>query len=391
LLGLRLTLFMLQARLRRAALGRQYDPRVAAFIEDRSQLAAGLGASVGMRGARPTGLFRERGAGDEMRWRFAPQPTVAAAYGRYLEWLRRDGTEVDVPLFTRATQNHLARTHVTPAFADYLLFLESGLAYDIVERGDLAMLYFTDDPLVPPHFFRRSRDGWQVDLFADVRHSQEFVGAAWTWSMVERDDDITRAFADRYVMVEAFTRLAGGDNRPIPIHAAEVSPRLFRRGAQDVPGLERLTVAEAAQRIAAVRGRPAVVLFYMWGNKRTRERFPAIVDLLNRCRERGAVVLAFSVDEQWYAPPMLPDFLRDQRAPFPAIHLYPWLSGRFSGTLEPLGFRIGTTWKTPLVALLDRSGWVLAQDEGIVDRGPGLTVDGIERALRSLRRPAPKQ
>lgn len=383
LLGLRLTLVMLQARLRRAALSRNYDPHAAEFIKDRSRLAAGLGSTVALSGLRTSG-FRGRGAGDETRRRFAPQPTVTAAYRRYLDWVRQDSAEVDVPLFTRATQNYLARIHITPAFADYMLFLESGRGYEVLERGDLAMLYFTDDPLTAPHFFRRSPEGWQVDLFADVQHTQEAVGAAWTWSMVERDDDITRAFADRYTKVEAFIRLAGGDNRPLPVHWAEVSRLLTRPGAGNVPGLERLTVAEAAQRIAAARGRPAVVLFYKWGNARTRERFPAILALLRRCRQRGASVLAFSVDEQWYAPPKLPAFLRAQGAPFPAIHLYRWLEGRFSGAMEPLGFDIGTTWGTPLVALLDRDGQVLAQEESIVDRGPGVAVGRIEQALRSL-------
>jgi uncharacterized membrane protein YgcG len=37
LLGLRLTLVMLQARLRRAALARKYDPHAAEFIKDRSR------------------------------------------------------------------------------------------------------------------------------------------------------------------------------------------------------------------------------------------------------------------------------------------------------------------------------------------------------------------
>ena len=102
------------------------------------------------------------------------------------------------------------------------------------------------------------------------------------------------------------------------------------------------------------------------------------------------MVLAFSVDEPWFAPPMLPDFLRDQQAPFPAIHLYPWLDGQFTHVMEPLGIRIGSTWRTPLVALVDRDGRLLAQAQGIAGQGPGLAVGEIEAALRSLRGPAPQ-
>jgi hypothetical protein len=244
------------------------------------------------------------------------------------------------------------------------------------------MLYFTDDPLVSPHFFRRSAAGWQMDLFADVRHSREYVGGAWTWSMVLQDDDITRTFADRYIDVNGLIRVAGGDNRPIPVRGA--APEFSEPGADRVPGLERLTVTEAAQRIAAARGRPAVVLFYQWGNKRTRERFADVVAVVRRCQERGAVVMAFSVDEPWFAPPELPDFLREQQAPFPAIHLYPWLEGQFMRAMAPLGLRIGTTWRTPLIALLDRTGRVLAHAQGIARQERGIAVGEIESALRLL-------
>jgi hypothetical protein len=227
-----------------------------------------------------------------------------------------------------------------------------------------------------------------MDLFADVRHSREYVGEAWTWSMVLQDDDMTRTFADRYIDVNGLIRVAGGDNRPIPMRGA--APEFSEPGADRVPGLERLTVTEAAQRIAAAHGRPAVVLFYQWGNKRTRERFAEVVAVVRRCQQRGAVVLAFSVDEPWFAPPELPDFLREQQAPFPAIHLYPWLEGQFILAMEPLGLRIGTTWRTPLIALMDSDGRVLAQAQGIAGQRPGLAVGEIDAALRSLRGPAPQ-
>lgn len=221
-LGLRLTLFMLHARLRRAALGDEYDPRAAQFIEDSRRLATGGGASAGMADTGAPG-FRNRMASDEARRHFTPQPTVAAAYQRYLEWLVRGQAETNVGLFTPATQGFLSRLPLSRAYIDYILFMEYGLAYAILERGDLAMLYFTDDPLVSPHFFRHTADGWQMDLVAEVRHSHEYVGGAWTWSIVERDDEITRAFADRFIHVGGLIRIAGGDNRPIPLHATEVS------------------------------------------------------------------------------------------------------------------------------------------------------------------------
>jgi hypothetical protein len=245
---------------------------------------------------------------------------VAAAYQRYLEWVSRGGAEVDVDLFTLASQGYLSRLPLTPIFHEYVLFLEYGRAYEILERGDLAMLYFTDDPLVSPYFFRRTAAGWQIDLFAAVRHSHEYAGGAWTWSMVERDDDITRTFRDRYISLNGFVRVAGGDNRPIPIYSSEVGRAFTKPGAGNVPGLERLTVTDAAARIAAERGRPVVVLFYSIGNKKTQRLFPAIVAHLRRCQERGAAVLAFSVDERLSRPACRA--FCGARSVLPAIHLY---------------------------------------------------------------------
>lgn len=216
-LGVRLTLFMLHARLRRAELGDEFDPRVVQFIEDRRRLATGGGASVPMGTGGAPGLVN-RPAADSERRRFAPQPTVEAAYQRYLEWLSQGGAGIDVDLFTKASQGFLSRLPMSPIFHEYILFMEYGLPHAIVERGDLAMLYFTDDPLVSPHFFRRSPAGWQMDVFAEVRHSHEYIGGAWTWSVVERDDDITRTFRDRFITVDGMIRIAGGDNRPIPTH-----------------------------------------------------------------------------------------------------------------------------------------------------------------------------
>lgn len=379
-LGLRLTLFMLHARLRRAALGDEYDPRAVQFIEDRRRLATGGGASVGVGSAGAPELVNRAATKGDRQW-FTPQHTVEAAYQRYLDWLSRGGAEVDVDLFTRASQGFLSRLPMSPIFHEYALFMEYGLTFEIVERGDLAMLYFTDDPLVSPYFFRRTPAGWQMDLFATVRHSHEYTGGAWTWSMVERDDDITRTFRDRYIALNGFIRIAGGDNRPIPIHASEVGRAFTRPGAGNVPGLERLTITDAAARIAAERGRPVVVLFYSIGNKNTQRLFPAIVALLRRCQERGAVVLAFSVDEPWFVPSRLPGFLREHDAPFPAIHLYGWLEGQFADALEPFGVRVDSQWRPPLIALIGRDGRVLAQAEGIVSEGPDLAVREIESAL----------
>ena len=179
-LGLRLTLRMLQARIRRAALGEEYDPRAAAVIEERAARA----------------MAAETDAGD----RFVPQPTVDGAFQLYLEWLldgRRDG---DVPLFTAESRAHLAKLPVNRALAESDLLLEYGSAYDVVVRDSVALLYFTDDPLATPHFYRRSEAGWQMDILAEVEHTREHAVGPLAWTIVERDDDIEIGLPDGTVV-----------------------------------------------------------------------------------------------------------------------------------------------------------------------------------------------
>jgi hypothetical protein len=93
---------------------------------------------------------------------------------------------------------------------------EHGHRYTIVERGDLAILYFTSTPLVSAHLFRRSPAGWQLDLLAEVRDTREFIGGRYTWQMRLTGDDYSRVFADLFANIDGFLRPALGDNRPLP-------------------------------------------------------------------------------------------------------------------------------------------------------------------------------
>ena len=265
-----------------------------------------------------------------------------------------------------------------------MLFLEYGHAYRALVRGDLALLYFTDDPLISPHFFRRNRGGWQMDLVAEVRDTRNFSGGPWTWGLLEQDDDFTRAFFDRYIVIGPILRPAGADNRPLPIHAAEVPRWASQPGASDPPGVEQLTVTEAAERIAGVHGRPTVVLLYSTWNEATQKAFPAIVAFLRRCQAEGVEVLAFSTDENWNAVNQLAGFLRANDAPFRAIHLYRWPPGQLTRAMAPLGVRIERSWLPPLVAVRDGDGRVVAQEEGLVSRGAELDLTGVETAVREL-------
>lgn len=355
---LRFTLRTLDVRLRRAALGEAYDPRAAEFVAERRSVA------------------EDSGSGGQ---RFGPQSTVEMAYARYLEWLRDGHLKTDVDLFTRPSQAYLQALPVSPAFTAHALFLEYGRAYRILVRGDLALLYFTDDPLVAPHCFRRARGGWQLDLVTEVRDTREVDEGPWAWSLVDRHDDFTGTFLDRYTAMGPLLRVAGGDDRPVPVRGAEIPAWAPLPETRAPAGVEQLTTREAAERIAAARGRPAVVLLYSTGDRQTWRSFPAIVAFLRRSQAGGAEVLAFSVDDRWEAVAALPGFLRG--APVRAVHLYPWPKGQLTKAMTPLGIKIDRVWFQPIAALLDRDGRSIVQVDG-----RDFDIAALEAALHRLDR-----
>lgn len=377
-LGLRLTLFMLHTRLRRARLGEQYDPRAADFIEERRRLATGGGATGSMATADARRLLEDSST-DDLRRGFGPQATVALAYRRYLEWLRRTQHVTNLELFTPASRNYLAQLPVSAAFKDYILFLEYGRRYTVIERGDLALLAFTNDPLISPHFFRRTPAGWQMDLFAEVRDTREYIASPWTWSMVLRDDDFTHAFIDRYVRLGGLLRLADGDNRPIPMGTGEQPPP-----PPATPLLERLTVFQASERIAAARGKPVVVLLYStWSNNMTR-LMPDLMDFLRRCQAAGIEVQAFSTDDNPQAMVRLSDLLLEHHAPFAPVLLHAWAPGELTQAMATHGIVVQSRFRPPIIALLGADGRLIAQDEAIVSRGEDLAIENVAAAVHLL-------
>ena len=380
-LGLRTTLFMIHWRIRMARLGEEYDPSFEEYVRDVRRVALGGGVS----GRRDTGpgaaRLINRNGDTAAAEHFRPQQSVEAAYRLQQEWLALGGGQVDVPLFTPASRKYLQGLPLSPALNEYLLASQYGRRYLVDERGDVAMLYYTDDPFLSPKFFRRTPDGWQIDVVAEVRNSQEMVGMWYTWRLRVSGDDFSQVFADLYTPMlvpgmDDFYRVAGGDNRALTIRGnsknveSELGPNRIA-GAESltdgVPGVEYLTVRTAAKRIREAGGRPAVVLLYGIWNEETQRQLPEIVRVGRACRDRGIYFLAFHTDHLPRAIEALPDTLRKYGAPFPTVQLYRWRSGMLDATMDQLGIRVGISWRPPLVAVLDREGEVVWQAQGVTD------------------------
>ena len=380
--GFRTILHVLQWRIREARLGREYDPSFEEYMRDVRRVAAGGGASK-RRDTGPGAAKLINSTGDTAAMRhFRPQPTVEEAYHLQQEWLALGGGQADVPLFTRASRYYLEHyLALSPALSEYLLATQYGLHYKVDERGDLAMLYYTDDPFLSPKFFRRTPDGWQMDLIAEALNSKEWSGLWYTWQLVDSGDDFSHMFADMYTPIPVpgtadFYRVAGGDNRWLTIrgNSKSVESELDAHEmptatsvTDGAPGVEYLTVRTATQRIRAARGKPAVVLLYDYRTIRSGSDLAHIAQLTTRCRKRGVEILAFHTNVLADNTAGLPDSLRHYGAPFPPVQLYPWKPGLLDATMREVGIQVGKEWDKPLAAVLDRDGRVVWQGQGVSD------------------------
>lgn len=220
------TLVLIHERIRQAVLAGEFDSRVITYMKDVRSLARGGGASISL--PLPRGLHHLMDAPTDstLAAYFGPQPSVEDAYQRHLEFLALGLWPRWVPLFLPSAREWMQVTQPgSRGWNDYILMVRYGYSYKIVERGDYAMLYYTGTPFQSPLFFRRGADGWQMDVIAEVRNSQETIGTYYTWRILMDRDRSSAVFADLFDQIDGtgfgqFLRVRGGDNRPLCIHGA---------------------------------------------------------------------------------------------------------------------------------------------------------------------------
>lgn len=218
ILGLKSTLFIVNFRLREAALNETYDPRKISWITKAERLAAGAGTTATAPVGHDEAALQRGPLAAAVTARFGPQPTVTAARDRYLEALHDGYLQPDLPLYATGSESALRAFPVATPYAQFILYSEYGHKYKVVERGNLAILYYTTTPFVSPHLFRHTTAGWQMDIAAEVRDTREDIGGTRTWEMRLTGDDYLRTFADLFENFDGLLRPRDGDNRPLPIH-----------------------------------------------------------------------------------------------------------------------------------------------------------------------------
>jgi uncharacterized membrane protein YgcG len=217
-LGLRLMLRLLQHRIREAAIGNDFDPRVLDKVQPLSHLSGGAGVSTAIGLGDGTDAGPKAASVDPLDFPAGASP--AEAYSRYLDWLSRWPTSPQVDLFTPESRSYLAAMHISPAYAEFILLAEYGKRFQVVERNGLALLYFTGTPFVSPHFFVRQDGRWRMDIAAEVRNTHEHVGGEYTWAYYGKNDNYTRTFGDLLIILKGYRRIRDGDNRELVIRGS---------------------------------------------------------------------------------------------------------------------------------------------------------------------------
>lgn len=208
--ALRQLLRLIQARIRDAALGGDFDPTPYQQTA-LGHLSGGAGATSDL-----TNTTRANLPSVSNERRFAAGPTPEKTYAAYLELLATDGWDPEADLFTAESRQYLRQFSLTRGYRDFILLGEYGKAWRLDTRGDRALLYFTGTPFASPHFFVKEGDVWRMDLAAEVRNTKERVGGALTWSYEGVDDPYTTTFSDLIIGVRGYRRISAGDNRPLP-------------------------------------------------------------------------------------------------------------------------------------------------------------------------------
>ncbi len=216
-IGLQWLIRMLHHRIREQKLGNNFDPRIVEVIKKQGYFSGGAGASayVPVNGKNKAPFLSK--LKDKERRYYCAQPTPNAVYEKFLTWLAVGKFDPKIEIFTQQSQIYLSSLPITKAYFHYILMQEYGRSYNFYIKDNLALQYFTDDPLVVPRCYAKTSAGWQMDIMAELRNSRNRVGGVYTWDYAGINDVYTKAFADKLVNIKNYIRIKDGDNRELPL------------------------------------------------------------------------------------------------------------------------------------------------------------------------------
>ncbi|NGP87103.1 TPM domain-containing protein [Fodinibius halophilus] len=217
-MGLRLLIRILQHRIREAVLEQGYDPSILKKGVELPYLSGGAGAAEKVGINKQGQPFKRDRYDKEGKALFVAKNTVEGTFSNYISWLYNRKFDPNVGLFTKRSLPILKRFPMTRAYFDYILLQYASKEYKIIKREELAILYFTEDPLVTPMFFNKINGKWRINIRAELRNSRNHVGGVYTWSFnPDSNDKFARTFKDLLVNIRGYYRFKDGANQQLPV------------------------------------------------------------------------------------------------------------------------------------------------------------------------------
>jgi hypothetical protein len=216
-----------------------------------------------------------------------------------------------------------------------------------------------------------------MDGIAEINSFPNLVGYPYSWFWRGSSSGMGAMFGDRIISESGFDRIAGGDNRQLPVRHIrwfDIGGWLYKWFPEPAPvraasPVAQLDIPEVGDRVRASRGKPVFLAIYTLRKDFLATTFPAIVALEHQYDTARVSFVVCSVDND---PSMVFRLFERHDTAIQACWVRPWPSGQFDETVTPLGIDPGSgaSWTPPLVAVFDRDGAVLAQGMDAIDLAP---------------------
>jgi Tat protein secretion system quality control protein TatD with DNase activity len=225
-----------------------------------------------------------------------------------------------------------------------------------------------------------------MDIVAEVLNSTNLVGFPYTWSTRNSHDEYSVQFGDLWALAGRAGRIAGGDNRPLPIHERSWQERivsLYSKPWSNLP-VRRPPVLDTVSvpiLTASIRGSqlPVVVVFYYTTTDFEKTYFPQLAQLAQD--EEGKIqFFVVSLDEPKDQHWVYWLFERHQTL-FDALLLHPWSAEEFAAAQITLGVspRVAQRCTCPRAILFDGTHALRLLDDQLTDVRP------IRTAIQQMR------
>lgn len=189
----------------------EYDPTKGTAILDSVRLAAGAGATFS--GTDGTAEQLVVVSDSTLEHLLGPGATAEEALQRYNQWLAMPVFLPDARFLTPDSRRFFrGGISLTPAYWDFLRYLSHGEPRTVLVEGDKAVAVATQNPLIEPLFFRRTEEGWQMDVQAELLHARSLVGYPYAWAWDEVDDEWDAAFHKYLIGPKVLHRFRMGAN-----------------------------------------------------------------------------------------------------------------------------------------------------------------------------------